>query len=174
MTIKSTIRTFFACCRRFEMLNKWRFWPLGEADIGLYCHHLLPRLHVSVYNAHRWDSLRLAPTLVGGYMRGGQERGILHSIRWSHLLSTAWDAEFSFMKSTHSITRTGWTQTFCLPTEVAEPVRQHSGEITAGRQVSSFYNKNSIQDECWVSDLQCYILRKRKMMPLIGCWAPKH
>lgn len=75
---------------------------MGAADVWLYCH---PSSYSDrVFNAHWWDSLRLAPTLVGGYMRGGQEGGILHSIRWSHLLSPARDG-FSFMKFTHSITR---------------------------------------------------------------------
>lgn len=45
-----------------------------------------------------------------------------------------------------------------LPTEEVEPMRQYSGEITAGRKGSSFHNQNPIHA------LQCYILRNRKMM----------
>lgn len=48
-----------------------------------------------------------------------------------------------------------------LPTEEVEPMRQYSGEITAGRKGSSFHNQNPIHA------LQRYILRNRKMMS--GC-----
>lgn len=101
------------------------------------------------------------------------EGGVSISIRWSHLLSTAQDEDFSFIKFTHSIALTHSVPSY-LPKGPDEPMRQYSGEVTAGRQGSSFHDKNPIQGECWTSALQRYILRKRKMMSWLCWWAPKN
>lgn len=95
---------------------------------------------------------------LAGCMRGRLRGGILH---FNKMISSPVysSGRRVFIHKVHPFNRIHTQAALSyLPTEEVEPMRQYSGEITAGCQGSSFHNQNHIHA------LQHYILRNRKMM----------